>query len=186
MISTDNINSFNKLYNEYYDRFVRFANVYVRDEAVAEDIAVDALMYYWENRYSINNESNIPAYILTMIKNKCLNHLRHLHIRDEFSESIRQYQDWELSTRIATLEACEPNELFTIEIQDLIQEALNQMPERTRAIFILNRYENKSYKEIALEMNISYKGVDYHISKALKILHVYLKDYLPFFYFFFN
>ena len=185
-MSAENITSFNKLYNEYYDRFVRFANVYVRDAAIAEDIAVDALMYYWENRQSISDESNIPAYILTMIKNKCLNQLRHLHIREEFSENIRQYQEWELETRIATLEACEPSELFTAEIEQLIQEALRQMPERTRAIFILNRYENKSYKEIAQEMNISYKGVDYHIGKALKILHVHLKDYLPFFYFFFN
>lgn len=47
-MSAENITSFNKLYNEYYDRFVRFANVYVRDAAIAEDIAVDALMYYWE------------------------------------------------------------------------------------------------------------------------------------------
>lgn len=49
------------------------------------------------------------------------------------------------------------------------------MPEKTRTIFMLSRYENKSYKEIAVLMNITPKGVDFHINKALKMLQTNLK-----------
>lgn len=173
----EDIRHFNQLYTEYQKRFVRFANAYVRDMAVAEDIAVEAMMYYWENRLNLKEDSNVPAYIVTIIKNKCLNYLHHLQIHNDYSEKIKDYYEWELNTRIATLEACEPERLFTAEIQELVDKTLKQMPLRTRTIFMLHRYESKSYKEIAEIMNITTKGVDFHICKALKMLQDNLKDY---------
>lgn len=64
----EDITSFNQLYKEFQRRFVRFANTYVRDLTTAEDITIEAMMYYWENRQSLSEDSNIPAYILTIIK----------------------------------------------------------------------------------------------------------------------
>ena len=81
----EDITSFNQLYKEFQRRFVRFANTYVRDLTTAEDITIEAMMYYWENRQSLSEDSNIPAYILTIIKNKCLNYLRHQQIQDRKS-----------------------------------------------------------------------------------------------------
>ncbi len=49
---------------------LNFANTYVRDWDVAEDITTEALIYYWENRNTLSEVSNIPAYILTIIKQK--------------------------------------------------------------------------------------------------------------------
>ena len=162
--------SFNQLYNDYQTRFLNFANTYVRDWDVAEDITTEALIYYWENRNTLSEVSNIPAYILT--------------IREEHSENIRKYIEWELNARIVSLDACEPYELLVKEMQELIQQTLDKLPERTRKIFILSRYENKSYKEIAALMNMTTKGVDFHICKALKALQINLKDYFPLFLYF--
>ena len=67
------IYSFNQLFTDYKGRFVHFANTYVGDSMVAEDIAIESLMYYWENRGKLASDSNVPAYILTVIKHKCLN-----------------------------------------------------------------------------------------------------------------
>lgn len=177
--------SFNQLYNDYQTRFTNFANAYVRDWSVAEDITTDALIHYWENRNSLSEVTNIPAYILTIIKSRSLNYLRHLQIREEHSENIRKYNEWELNTRIVSLDACEPYELLVKEMQELIQQTLDKLSERTRQIFILSRYENKTYKEIAVLMNITTKGVDFHICKALKALQLNLKDYFPLFLYFF-
>lgn len=52
-ISSD-IRMFNELYREYKARFVFFAKMYVRDEFVAEDIVVDSLLYYWENKENLS------------------------------------------------------------------------------------------------------------------------------------
>ena len=65
------LKTFNNLFTEYQQRFILFANSYVRDRVVAEDITTEAMIYYWENRHTMAENSNIPAFILTIIKRKC-------------------------------------------------------------------------------------------------------------------
>ena len=170
---------FNQLFTEYQGRFIRFANSYVKDLAIAEDFTMEAFMRYWENRHSIQPDSTIPAYILTIIKHKCLNHLQHMQVRGQAAGHIQDHAAWELQTRISTLEACDPEELFSTEAMEIVQNALKTMPARTREIFLMSRYQNKTYKEIASQLELTEKGVEFHISKALKLLRHHLKDYLP-------
>ncbi|MDR2810080.1 MAG: RNA polymerase sigma-70 factor [Tannerellaceae bacterium] len=179
METTSDLNIINRLFEEYQGRFVRFANMYIRDLAVAEDFTLEAIAYYWENRHTLPPDSNVPAYILTIIKHKCLNYLEHLQVREEVAEKLRSHAQWELQTRISTLEACDPDLLFTAEIMEMVRKTVDGMPGQTRRIFLRSRHGNKSYKEIADECGISVKGVEFHISKALKILRQSLKDYLP-------
>ena len=78
--------------------------------------------------------------------------------------------------RISSLEACEPETLFSNEVQELVNQALAKLPEKSRHIFIMSRYEGKNYQTIA---NLSVKSIEFHISKALNLLRKELKDYLP-------
>lgn len=178
MASTgEDIWTFRHIYDDLYPGFVRFAYSYVRDHAVAEDIVAESIIYYWERRNSYSSELNVPAYILTAVKHKCLNHLRHQAIKEESSDELKNYQQWELSTRISTLKACDPEELFTSEIIEIVNDTLARMPERARRVFIMGRMENMSRSEIAEALGISPKGVDFHMNKALKMLRKSLKDY---------
>ena len=175
------IQTFNYLFTNYKERFIHFAKTYVSDDMVAEDIAIESLMYYWENRNSLDANSNIPAYILTVIKHKCLNYLNRLRTKEEIVEYLKNCDTWELNLRIATLEACNPEKLFSKELQELVDKALETLPEQTRTIFIRSRYKNQSHKEIAEALGLSTKAIEFHITKALKVLRVALKDYLPLF-----
>jgi RNA polymerase sigma-70 factor (ECF subfamily) len=174
------IQKFNHLYRAYRDRFIRFAGTYVYDTEQAEDIVMESFMYYWENRLNIK-EDNIPAYILAMIKHKCLNFLYKLRKREEVESFLHQRGEWELNIQIATLEACNPKTLFSDEVQSLVNKALTTLPEQTREIFIRSRYDNQSHKQIATDMDLSVKSIEYHLTKALKVLRVTLKDYFLFF-----
>ncbi len=173
--------TFNQLFTDYKGRFTRFAQTYVRNMVVAEDIVIDSLVYYWENRERLDENTNIPAYVLTVVKHKCLNYLQQQQIHKDIEESIQSHAEWELSTRIATLEACNPSELFNAEAMEIVNRTLAKLPSRTREIFIMSRMQNMSHKEIAAKMDISTKGVEFHIGKALKELRISLKDYLPVF-----
>lgn len=174
-----NLSDFNQFFLEYQQRFVHFAVTYVHDEAVAEDIVIESMMYYWENKERLAADTNIPAYVLTAIKHKCIDHLRHRQLHQEISDEISRLYAWELSSRILSLEEFEPGEIFTREIQEIVDAALSALPEQTRRIFVMSRYENKSHKEIAELLGITTKGVEFHISKATKVLRLALKDYLP-------
>ena len=85
-----------------------------------------------------------------------------------------------------SLEACDPSTIYTDDINHIINETLNSLPEQTQRIFRMSRYEQMSVKEIAEKMGVSSKTVEYHITKALKELRISLKDYLPMALFFFK
>jgi RNA polymerase sigma-70 factor (ECF subfamily) len=85
----------------------------------------------------------------------------------------------ELEIRISSLQACEPNDIFSKEIKHIFYQTLEAMPENTKKIFTLSRLNDLTNKEIADKLGISIKDVEYHISKALKYLRISLKDYLP-------
>lgn len=84
-----------------------------------------------------------------------------------------------LSFRLASLQDFNPENIFTREIQDIVDRTLESLPDKTREIFRASRIDNKSYKEIAQQYGITVKGVEFHITKSNKALRDALKDYLP-------
>lgn len=178
------VNSFNEIYTSYYKKSFFFAKSYVHDNLAAEDIASESLIKLWE-KLKTEKIDYIEPLLLTILKNKVLDYLKHEEVKRTAFESMADWQQQELSIRISTLESCDPNEIFSDEVESIIRETLKSLSDQTQQAFLLSRFENKSNKEIAEQMGISVKGVEYHISKALKALRITLKDYLPLFYFFF-
>ena len=175
---------FNKLYIKYYKKSFQFVYLYVRNDLVAEDISSDSLVKLWQIMRTKDVERPMLL-LLTILKNKSLDYLRQQSIRQNILDDIEKREQRELNIRISTLKSCDPENLFSDEIYDILQKSLLKMPDQTSKIFRMSRFDQKSGKEIAQELNITVKGVDYHISKALKLLRLTLKDYLPLFSFFY-
>ncbi len=175
---------FNAVFSKYYNPFLKFANSYVRDEAIAEEIVAESFTLLWENRESISADTNLPAYLLTIIKNLSLNHLKRLSLRRNITDTIQQVYEWDLAMRINSIEACDPSFLFPEEIKTMVGKAIEKLPSKTREVFILSRIKSKNHKEIAEKLKITTKGVEYHITKAISTLKIELKDYLLAFLFF--
>ena len=179
---TDSNMTFDNIYSEYYQRCFLFAKSYLHDEMLSKDIASEAMITLWTTMKT-EEVDNIRAFLMTVVKNQSLNHLRNEHLRMEARENILNDELYELDFRISSLDACNPTDIFSEEIDRIVNRTLDPLPLQTRNVFRMSRYENKSIKEIADALNISVKGVDYHISKALKALRVSLKDYLYLFFF---
>lgn len=182
--STLDLSTFNRLFGRYHPRMLRFAAGYVADSAAAEDIVMESFSVAWSKRDTLTAETFAP-YTLTVIRNRCLNHLRSLEVRARAAEQLHSRDQRILRTRIATLEACDPEELFSSEARLLVERTLERMPERTRDIFLRSRVQGQSYKQIAAETDSTVKSVEFEISKAMKMLRKALKDYLPYFIFWF-
>ncbi len=178
------VRTFNEVYSLFYRKAFLFAKSYVHDDLAAEDIASDSLIKLWE-RMKQEEISYIQPLLLTILKNKSLDYLKHEEVKRNAFEALVDWHKQELDIRISTLEACDPNEIFSDEVMRILQETLATLPEQTRRVFEMSRFNNLTGKEIAEVLGISPKGVEYHISKALKELRMAFKDYLPLFYFFF-
>jgi RNA polymerase sigma-70 factor, ECF subfamily len=171
--------SFNTVYLTFYKKSFLFVKSYVHDDMVAEDIVAESLVKIWEKmkREEINP---VGPLLFTILKNAALDHLKHETIKQNAHTNIGNYLNRELEIRISTLQSCDPEEVFSSEIAQIIQDTLSSLPGKTRQIFEMSRFEGKPYKEIAENMGITVKGIDYHIALALGNLRVALKDYLPF------
>ncbi|MEG1545429.1 MAG: RNA polymerase sigma-70 factor [Bacteroidales bacterium] len=173
--------SFSSFYNTYYKRFVRYAFYYVNEQQTAEDMTHDALLYYWENKNKLSPETDVLGYILLSVKNKCLNHLKHLQVEAEYNQKETNLYGWEVDARITTLEDESYSSIFTKDMMDIITTSLSALPLQTQKIFILNHFKNRSRKEIATLLGVSLQKIDYHINKANDHLYKQLKDYIPLF-----
>lgn len=170
--------SFDFFYKKNNHRFFNFAYSYVKDEDVAKDIVSDSFIILLNQLPELNEDSNIEAYCLTIVRNKCLDFLRQQETRLRTISNLQDIALWEIQTNISSLEACDPSEIFSKEIEKIVNETLEELGPRTSEVFTLSRMQNKTYKEIADKLEISTKGVEFHITKALTLLRKRLKDYI--------
>ena len=172
---------FGRLYSDYNPRFTEVTYRYVRDRGIAEDLVSDSFMAFWEERDRLPEDVNAPAYVLTIVKNKCLNHLKVRLLHLQIEKKLHSTQQRLIQSDIQSLAACVPDTLFgdADDARPRRQpDAGCRMPELTRRIFEGSRYENKSYKELAQELNIAFTHVNFEMRRALKILREEFKDYI--------
>lgn len=174
----ESANSFNAVYTTYYRKSFLFVKSYVHDELVTEDIVSESLIKLWE-RMKHQPVEHIQSFLFVILKNSALDHMKHEAVERKAFKTLNKLLNREHEIRISVLQACDPNEIFSSEIQQIYQSTLAKLPEKSRNIFEMSRYQNKTNKEIAELFNISVKGVDYHIALTIKALKVSLKDYLP-------
>lgn len=177
--ASNKLKAFNDIYNSSYRKCFAFAKSYVHRNEVADDIASESMVKLWEQFDTIDNIQNIQAFLLTIVKNLCLNYLHREQLKIQTHDKIFNSALREIELRITSLESCNPEVLFSKEVSLIFEKTLAEFPEQTRKVFEMSRIEYMSNKEIAEALGITVKGVDYHISKAIKKLKISLKDYLP-------
>ena len=115
------VNSFNEIYTSYYKKSFFFAKSYVHDDLAAEDIASEALIKLWEKlKAEPVEEKYILPLLLTILKNKALDYLKHEEVKRSAFEVMADWQQQELSIRMSALEACNPDEIFSEEVEKII------------------------------------------------------------------
>ena len=180
-VKTDSISSteFGKLFFEFKPRVIALAYRYVRDRETAEDLVSDCFMTFWAMHETLPADINVPAYILTSVKTRCLNHLnaqiRHRRAEQDMHSPLPR----RLQADVRSLSACDPDLLFSEEIRAILKQAVRKMPKMTRSVFLLSRIRNMTYSEIAAELGISVSHVNFEIRRALNLMRAELKDYLP-------
>jgi len=171
------------LKNEWNQRLMTFARSYVRSRDVSEDLIQDTFIKVWETRELLERENYLVPYMFTILKNKCLDYLKHKTV--ELKYNNRTSEDYcYLIANLYALEDKSINIITESQIKEALFAAIKKMPQPRRDIFIMSRFKDLKNYEIAQELSISVKTVEYHISRAVSFLREELKDYFILLYFF--
>ena len=119
---------------------------------------------------------NLNAYLLTLVKSRCLDFLKHRKIEERYLVNQMAVRQQETAFNYYAISKFEPEQMDIESLERLAEKAISELPEQCRKVFELSRYDGLKYKEIAERLGISVKTVEMHISHALKILRVTLKD----------
>ena len=167
----DDENAFRILFLEYFSSLCVFAHRYIESWGACEDVVQDTFFNIWKNRKSLDISDSGRNYLITCVRNRCVDYLR-----KKDSEAL--WQQKEIMNDILS-----PTEDFysARELEEMLNNSLSRLPENIRLVFEQNRFEGKTYAEIAAEMQISVKTVEAYMTKALRQLRTDLKDFLPLF-----
>lgn len=170
---------YQRLFTASFPKVKNFAQMLLKSEADAEDVAQDIFCKLWlQPEIWLDNERELDNYLFIMTRNVILNIFKHQQIEHEYQESVfeKTLLD-ELTENEDALKGIYYNEILL-----LVRLTLEKLPERRRMIFELSRFKGMSYKEIADKLNVSVRTVEHQVYLVL----IELKKVLFFVFFLFS
>jgi RNA polymerase sigma-70 factor (ECF subfamily) len=164
-----NKQTFEQLYRRYFPPLCAYARRIVPPED-AEEIVGDVMMWVWEHpELDGQITSSLNSYLFSAVYHRAISRYRQTHAQAK--ADTRFYIETQL---LDDVDSCQISDLYRH-----VEAAVSSLPETYREAFCLNRFDGKSYKEIAGQLGVSPKTVDYRIQQALKLLREALKEFLP-------
>ena len=159
---------FEVLFKSHFSALCSFALKYINDLDSAKEITHDIFINLWEKRLTIDLNKSIKSYLYTSVYNRCMNHIRdNKKFRQVDTAGEAFDENWDPSGKMGEA-----------ELDEKIHQTIDSLPVKCREIFLLNRFEELKYHEIAAKLEISVKTVEAQMSKALKILRENLAEYI--------
>ncbi|WP_439554866.1 RNA polymerase sigma factor [Dyadobacter sp.] len=168
LLKQDDANAFKQLYERYWFRMYSLAMNKLRRKEVAEELAQQLFATLWQKRHALDI-LNVKAYLTQSLKNLIVDYIRRNIQEEHYLEHLRFYFP---SGSLSTTMAVQYDELFVA-----LEDALLHLPEKTRLVFIKSRFEQLTIPEIAEEMQLSDKAIEYHLSRALAFLRKNLRNF---------
>jgi RNA polymerase sigma-70 factor (ECF subfamily) len=161
---------FEQIYNQYWGKLFSVAYNYTRSRDAAQEIVQEVFVSLWMHRKERTLHSSLQAYLYGAVRHKIYDYFDKQAVRERFQVyASRQYPASSNTTE---------QQLIFDELQLVLAQQIAVLPETTKRVFTLSRMHGCSIPEIALEMKLSVKTVEYHLSKALKHLRLHITELL--------
>jgi RNA polymerase sigma-70 factor (family 1) len=152
----------------YWNNIYSQALTYIKSTHSAQDIVQEVFLKVWEKRATLPAIERFDSFLFIITRNHIISGLRKkiaLPLNNDLSESFKE-------------ESIIPDKIFSRkQLNDLINKAINLLPQQQKTAFLLSRDQGSSYEAIAIEMELSKETVKKHIGKALNFLRTYIRTY---------
>jgi len=162
-IKEGDVKTFERVFRQYYTPLNLYAFSITGQKEAAEEIIQDTFYMLWKDREKIQILLSFHSYLYKTVKNRSLQYLEHLNVRE-------QHRDYILKQSGATA-ASSPDELLEYkELENILSQTIQKLPERRRQIFRMHRMDGIKYKDIAKKLSISVKTVEAEMTKAYRAI----------------
>ena len=169
-IKDGDIKTFEKIFRRYYAPLYLYAFGITGQKEIGEEITQDTFYNIWKEREKIQIIHSLKSYLYKSVKNRSLQYLEHLRVREKYRENVLQEKS------IASEPS--PDQLLEYkELEEVLKQTLKKLPERCRQIFYMHRMNGKKYKEIAENLSVSVKTVEAEMTKAYRTLRKEVENY---------
>lgn len=162
--------AFTEIYQHFWSSMYAVTYNHVRDRAVAEELVQDLFANLWLKRSSLSIHSSLRGYLFTAIRNQIYDYIDKQTVRQRVHSQLYH-------TKQEAVYNTEESVNFN-ELTNELSTAIERLPLTARTVFYLSRYQYLSTQEIGQRLNLSPKTVEYHLTQALRLLRVQLKDYM--------
>ena len=155
--------AFEAMFRAYYGPLCRYVAAYLGSRDAAEDAVQGMFVRIWEDRtrWAV---SDLRHYLYAAVRRRAISQVRRIAVRRRAAPLL-------VPADIGGTGGPPPDAEFEAEeLWRRVERALDTLPPRTRAAFVLSRQEGLSYHEVAARMAISPKTVGVHIGRALATL----------------
>ena len=164
-IKCGDYHSFSILFHKYYERLCVYVFEVTGNYHAAKDITQDVFIKLWNGRESLEITGKVNAYLFRACRNSALNYLR------QEANQQKLLQKMEAINRVENNDWLEEQE-FTA----FVEGCIDKLPERSKEVFKLSRFEGLKQKEISQKLGISVKTIKDQIWKSLQYLRTCLQE----------
>lgn len=168
-IKDGDIQAFEIIFKSHYVKLTIYANKFLNDLNVSEEIVSEALTQVWERRDSIIFSISVTPYLYKMVQNKCMNYIKHQKVENEYVNYMLR------NNLLDEIPENDTNPYLEKELAQQIRLAVENLPDKCKLVFEMSRFEFLKNKEIAERLNISQNTVERHITLAFEKLRKSLK-----------
>ena len=158
--------AFNQVFYAYSSKLYHFAYGYLKSKEEAEELVQEVFFKIWEKREDIKEEYQFRSYLFSIAFNYIKKHFRSKALYNKYMEHK------ELDGEDAQIK----EDINYSSLKTMVDQLVDTMPEKRKAVFVKSRFEGKSAKEISEEMNLTQSTVENHLNHALKYLRQHLKE----------
>lgn len=169
LIANGNELAFRQLFDTYNKKLFTFAEGMLKSAADAEEIVQESFTKVWLNRGELTEVDNPGGYLYTIVRNKALDHMRKTSREQKLIEQV-----W---ANISELDHSLEQELLKKESQELIEQALSQLPEQKQKVYRLSREKEYSHDQIAELTGLSKSRVNNILVEAVKHIKTHLEKH---------
>ena len=157
------------LFDEHFPDLCNFLLIYLHSKELSEEIALEIFTFVWEKRKTLQIKATFKSFLFASAKNKAISLYR--------KEQRKLFTSIDLGQSISQEDSSSPHSMENTELREIINTAIDKLPEKSKQIYQLAWEENLSHKEIAEQLGITPKTVENHVGIALRKLRESLNPY---------